>query len=580
MRRFDLLAKVIEIVQSTVRFEERLQSIVHLLSREFECDLCNIFLLDKQNKSLMLKVSTNPHIASPNGLSIPVGEGVIGIPALDRKPVTIDDIKNVDDPKLTAPIPLRDFSSFVSFPIGDNDFTYGVLSLVSKSPIKLGPGQERLFMAISQELAGIIRNFRVYTEAKKHITELSALAEVAKSVSSTIELHEILKRIVSITARVIHARSSILKVVDGAAGRLKLGSQYGTVPDVCMKDISVAEFKKTNQMFQCEKAIKEGRVTSAISIPLRSKGKLQGVLCVYDKRLIGTRKSTQFDADDRALLLSMTGVISASLENALIFNQVERLAKELKITQERLIESERMAAMGEIASALVHEIRNPLVAVGGFARRIDNLIKEDFKGDPSIKRYLKVIVEEVERLEKILRELLDFSVDESVSYRKCRINTVMEEVLDILRSDFEKTNIRILKEFSEAPSIYGNRHQIKYVFSNLILNAKQAMGGKGILTLRTYKLMEDNILMAVCEIGDTGGGISEEAIHNIFNPFFTTKVYGSGLGLSIAHKIITKHHGKIGIRNEPGVGATFIIKLPASDVYKEVKGIGKDSGGG
>lgn len=580
MSRFKLLAKSIEIAQSTVGFEERLQSIVHLLSREFEYDLCTIFLLDKQNKSLTLKASSDPDIASLDGLSIPVGKGVIGIPVLDRKPVTIDDIKNVDGSRFTIPIPLRNFSSFVSFPIGDNNFTYGVLSLASKNPIKLGPEQKRLFMVISQELAGIIRNFRVYTEAKKHTAELSALAEVAKSVSSTIELDEILERIASITARVIHARSSILKVIDGATGKFKSGSQYGTVPDVCMKDISVAGFKKTKQMFQCEKAIKEGRVTSTMSIPLRSKGKLQGVLCVYDKKLIGTRKNTQFDADDRALLLSMAGVISASLENALIFNQVEKLAKELKITQERLIESERMAAMGEIASALVHEIRNPLVAVGGFARRTDKLIKENFKGDSSIKKYLRVIIGEVERLEKVLRDLLDFSVDEAVSYSKCKIKTMMGEVLDILRGDFEKTNIRILREFSEAPSIYGNRRQIKYVFSNLILNAKQAMGDQGTLTIRTYKLMEDNILMAVCEIGDTGGGISEEAIHNIFNPFFTTKVYGSGLGLSIAHKIITKHYGKISIRNEPGVGVTFIIKLPTSDVYKEVKGIGKNSRGG
>lgn len=580
MSRFKLLAKFIEIAQSTVGFEEKLQSIVHLLSREFECDLCNIFFLDKQNKTLILKVSSDPSIASPNGLSIPVGEGVIGIPVIDRKAITIDDIKNVHDPKLTVPIPLRDFSSFVSLSIGDNDFTYGVLSLANKNPIKFGPGQEKLFVAILQELAGIIRNFRVYTEAKKHTAELSALAEVAKSISSTIELNEILKRIASITARIIHARSSILKLADGATGGFKLGSQYGTVPDVCIRDMSVAEFEKTNQMFQCEKAIKEGGVTSAICVPLRSKGKLQGVLCVYDKKLIGTRKSTQFDADDRALLLSMTGVISASLENALIFNQVERLAQELKTTQEKLIESERTAAMGEIASALVHEIRNPLVAVGGFARRIDNLIKEDIKGDSSIRRYLGVIVGEVERLEKILRELLDFSVDEAISYSKCQTDTMIEEVLDTLRSDFEKTDIRILKEFSEAPSIYVDCRQVKYVFSNLILNAKQAMGDRGTLTLRTFKLMEDNILMTVCEIGDTGGGISEEAIHNIFNPFFTTKVYGSGLGLSIVHKIITKHHGKIGIRNEPGVGATFIIKLPASDVYREVKGIGKNSRGG
>ncbi len=565
MTRFELLSKIVKIAQSTVEFEEKLQNIVYTLSRDFGCDLCAVFLLDKQNESLTLNASSNPNLVPSNSLSIPVGEGIIGIPVHDRKPLISDGAKIAHDPKLTVPAPLRDFSSLASFPIGDNDFTYGVLTLAGRNSIKLGSGQEKLLTAISQELAGLIKNFRVYMDAKKRITELSALAEVANSVTSTIELDEILKRIVSIIARVIRARASILRVVDGVNRKLRVGSQYGPVPDVCIKDFSGIGFDQTNRAYCCDKAIKMGQATSVVSVPLNSKGKLQGILCVFDKQIVGTDKSTQFDADDMALLSAMAGMVSAALENAFAFNQMERLTKELKTAQERLIESEKMAARSEIASALAHEIRNPLVAVGGLTRRIDKIGKKGLEGEPLAKRYLKAVVGEVEKLEKILRELLDFSVDERVSRRKCLVNNMIEEVLDTLRRDFENTNIRISKEFSEVPSVFGDRNLLNYVISNLILNAKQAMGTEGTLTLRTYELMEDNVPMVACEVEDTGGGIPEEVLHNIFSPFFTTKVYGSGLGLSIAQKIIARHHGEINIRNQAGVGVTFIIKLPVGN---------------
>lgn len=571
MSRFQLLAKVVKIAQSTVEFEEKLQNIVYTLSRDFGCNLCAIFLLDKQNESLTLNASSDPSVLPLNSLSIPVGEGVIGIPVRDRTPLISDGTKIAHDPKLTVPTPLKDFSSFASFPIGDNDFTYGVLTLANRDSIKFGPVQEKLFTAISQELAGLIKNFRVYMDAKKRITELSALADVANSVTSTIELDEILKRTVTIIARVIRARASVLRVVDGVNRKLRVGSQYGPVPDVCTKDFSGMEFDRTNQVYCCDKVIKTGQAMSVISVPLSSKGRLQGVLCVFDKEIVGTDKSTQFDADDMALLSAMAGLVSAALENAFAFNQMERLTKELKTAQERLIESEKMAARSEIASALAHEIRNPLVAVGGLTRRIDKIVNKGFEGDSPAKGYLKVIVGEVEKLEKILRELLDFSVSEKVSRRKCSVNTMIEEVLDTLRRDFENTNIRISKEFSEVPSVSGDRNLLNYVISNLILNAKQAMGVEGTLTLRTYELMEDNVPMVACEVGDTGGGIPEEVLHNIFSPFFTTKVYGSGLGLSIAQKIIARHHGEINIRNQPGAGVTFIIKLPIGNNYAPPK---------
>ena len=231
---------------------------------------------------------------------------------------------------------------------------------------------------------------------------------------------------------------------------------------------------------------------------------------------------------------------------------ISRDITELRNLRERLIHSERMAALGELAARVAHEIRNPLISIGGFARRLEKKLSGD------IQEYAKIIVNEVSRLENILKEILGFV--KTARINKCRvdINELMSEISDFIAPTMDEKNNVILRELSDDTlTAVIDPDKIKDAIINIFTNAAQATE-HGTLTVRTWQ--ENN--EAVIELVDTGYGIQEEDLKNIFNPFFTTKSQGTGLGLAVTHKIIQEHNGKIKVESEWGSGTTFRIYLP------------------
>jgi signal transduction histidine kinase len=140
---------------------------------------------------------------------------------------------------------------------------------------------------------------------------------------------------------------------------------------------------------------------------------------------------------------------------------------------------------------------------------------------------------------------------------------VTEEALYLLRRDLEESKIKVEKDYMDSlPPVYVDKRQLRHLFFNLFLNARQAMEEGGTLSVKTFMTEVDDMPFVACEISDTGPGIPPEILPNIFNPFFTTKDSGAGLGLSIVHKIISRHSGVIDVIDKKGRGASFIVKLP------------------
>lgn len=233
---------------------------------------------------------------------------------------------------------------------------------------------------------------------------------------------------------------------------------------------------------------------------------------------------------------------------------------EQKKMRERLLYSEKMAALGEMAAKIAHEIRNPLVSIGGFARRLENRLKgkKDEERD-----YTNIIIREVSRLEGILQELMGFVKERPLHIQWIGLNKIIEDVLSLLSSELEEKEIKILKELSDRDlEIPADPEQLKQAMINIINNALQAIDRNGEIRIRTT-FLKDSVAI---EISDTGGGIPGDILDNIFNPFFTTKPTGIGLGLAITHRIVEMHGGKIEVRSEENIGTTFIIKLPLKAV--------------
>jgi len=306
---------------------------------------------------------------------------------------------------------------------------------------------------------------------------------------------------------------------------------------------------------------RDPRVYSFATVPLLGKGKVIGVILVDN--LYNQNPITEENIHFLGMFANQAGL---AIENAILYRNLEEVHQELKETQTFLVHLEKMVALGEMSTTIAHEIKNPLTSIGGFARRLDRAISEESQE----KKYTQTIIKEVSRLEKILNDLLNYTREESLVFKELDLPDILEESLSMVTEGIRSGGIQLVKEFAEeVPKVIGDSLQLKQAFFNLINNACQAMTERGVLSLRVHSFSKNGSSYIKVEVEDTGKGIDPENLHNIFNPFYSTKESRLGLGLPIVHKIITSHRGQIEVDNHPGKGTNFIITLPASERGRE-----------
>jgi signal transduction histidine kinase len=306
---------------------------------------------------------------------------------------------------------------------------------------------------------------------------------------------------------------------------------------------------------------RDPKVYSYATVPLWGKGKVIGVILVDN--LYNQHPITE---EDIRFLSMFTNQAGLAIENTILYRNLEEADRELKETQALLVHQEKMVALGELSTHIAHEIKNPLVSIGGFARRLGRAIPDESQE----KRYTETIIKEVARLEKILDDIRTYTHDESLAFKEWDLRDIFEESLSMVSEGVHPEGIQLVKQFAEGlPKVKGDYHQLKQAFSNLISNAYQAMNGKGTLSIRIHPISKNGSSFIRVEVEDTGDGIDPENLPNIFNPFYSTKEARLGLGLPIVHKIITSHHGQIEVDNHPREGVNFIITLPATEERKE-----------
>lgn len=292
-------------------------------------------------------------------------------------------------------------------------------------------------------------------------------------------------------------------------------------------------------------------------VPLVSRGKPLGVLLAdnfINREPIGD--------EDVERLRVFANHASLAIENSHLYKsskeKVEELSlayNELRENRDKLLRYERLSAVGNVAARITHEIRNPLVAIGGFARRI---LKKDQDGELN-RNYVKIIVEEIDRLENTLTDILYFAKPAAPRCNTVDFNKTMKNTLEVLGLEVEKSNISVEEHLDpNLPLLWLDENQIRRVVINLIRNAIQAMPEGGTITVST---INEHQWVRV-EIADTGVGISDEDMNKLFDAFFTSKSTGSGLGLTVSAQIINNHGGTIEVQKRKPKGTIFIIKLP------------------
>lgn len=291
------------------------------------------------------------------------------------------------------------------------------------------------------------------------------------------------------------------------------------------------------------------------AVPLIGRGRTFGLL------LLDNPLSQKSIGPDRLRFIELfAGYVGATMKNAMLLNRLEATHRELLHSHEQLIQGEKLAGLGEMAASVAHEMKNPLTIIGGFARRL-----HESAGDVRQQReYGGIIWQEVRRMEVLLDDILAFSRKQIICVTECHISSVLDDALDICGEQIDKGAIRVeIKGDDNLPQIQADPIKLRQVLVNLVTNACHAMDDGGELCLRLHNsYLRGNRAVSI-EVEDTGGGIHQDVMRNIFNPFFTTKEGGTGVGLSICHRIIEHHGGTIAVENVSR-GARFSICLPVS----------------
>jgi len=250
----------------------------------------------------------------------------------------------------------------------------------------------------------------------------------------------------------------------------------------------------------------------------------------------------------------------AHAELNIAHQELNTYVQQLKESQEQLIQAEKLTSLGQLAASVAHEINNPLAGVLVYTQLLSKKVTGDaFKKEEAL-GYLSKMETEVGRCSRIIRNLLDFARQTEPMLRLVDVNQVIEQVLAMVGHQAQLQNVEVVKEFSPSlPKVMADFDQLQQIFTNLTLNAIQAMPDGGRLTIRS-SAVDGEVRI---DVQDTGCGISKENMSKLFTPFFTTKAKGKGvgLGLAVAHGIIERHKGRIKVQSEVGKGTTFSVYL-------------------
>ncbi len=412
-------------------------------------------------------------------------------------------------------------------------------------------------------------------QLERRVRELSILYNIGQQVTSLLDPQKVLNRIVEAAVYVTNAEEGALFLIDRESGSLylraarNLGEQFARGFRIKVEDSIAGQVVKTGEPFmesgdEASLKVKTGYlVKSLLYVPVKTGNTVIGIMSVDNKA-----SNRPFTNNDLYLLSALADYASIAIVNAQLYGtvkafskeleqRVEERTRELKKTQAQLVQSEKLASIGQLAAGVAHEINNPLGVILGFTQVILKRLPEN----DLLRKPLSSIEREGLRCKKIIQGLLDFSRRSPQTLQPVNLNDVVEAACALSEYQISLDNIDTIKGYApNLPKILADANQLQQVFTNLVINAYHAMPQGG--TLRIVTRAAGDKVQAI--ISDTGMGIPPENLKSIFDPFFTTKEVGkgTGLGLSISHGIIKSHGGDIKVDSQMEVGTTFIVTLP------------------
>jgi two-component system NtrC family sensor kinase len=391
----------------------------------------------------------------------------------------------------------------------------------------------------------------------------SSLREFTKRIVRILERDRLVRELGGMLTSVLGLERAAIFVRSQTEGPLNLEYVAGPRPDAnqLLRDSVLVRTLETHgeallrdEAVLYEKRVSASRITTTflangweVCVPLIVNQELVGMLGLGCKPHFGG-----FSVADLDLLNTLAAEAAIALDNA-------RLYEELRQSRDIIHRAGRLSALGTLAAGIAHEIRNPLVSIQTFFQ----LAPERLQDAEFMTSFLRLTEGEVHRISNLISELLNFAKSTKPSLREVVLDDEVERALVLLEPQANKSHVDLQwHRCNEALSVYADVDQMKQVLVNLVLNAIQATPAGGSVTVSTTRISHEGRDWLQVEIADTGSGISGELREDIFNPFFTTKTKGTGLGLPIAHQIVAEHGGFIAVESSEGRGSRFYVNLP------------------
>jgi len=542
------------------------------------------YLLDTNKEALFRCVTWGAEDIEPQDMAmsqrLPIGLGVTGKTVLTKTPLIIG-MDRYGEPRWRAMLIRNGVQTVMATPLLSRGGVQGALTLLSRRNRPATAEDLRFLSAIGNQLGVAVENARLFTKTQRRSQELKVINTVMQEIAQTLALDDILECICEQTIRLMNAESFFVGLLNEAGDEIRarviVDKDERLEPfSFSMSDgntlTSYIVATGESLLFYDLQAQRANLPTPGLVVGDLPRSWL-GVPMLLEDRIIGAMSIQSYTPDrfteaDRRILSVIAHQTAIAIAKARLFEELETRMKQLQDAQARLMQSEKMAALGELVSGVAHELNNPLTAVIGYAQ-----ILQARDLDDNVKLDLKRIYEAAIRSSRIANGLLTFARSYEPQRNPVDINQALNQTLSLQAYEMRVHNIKTATDLApDLPVTVADPHRLKQVFLNLIVNAEQAMEAMedgGILTMRTL-MPPDRPGIIRIEFEDNGPGIPPEILGRIFDPFFTTKEVGkgTGLGLSICYGIVTEHGGAIWAENNADrgqgakSGATFIIELP------------------
>lgn len=576
LQQLALLNELASTASLGVDKDEFARRVMLRLRRTFKTDWAAVLLLSADGTTLL---EFGGGFRAGPGWAIPVRTSLMGLAVQTGLPLRVGDVRT--DPRHFILHP--DIRSELAAPLKYRGRVIGALVLVSNETNAFSQQDEQLLVVIASHMAGLFENARLNEETRERaikladsVRQLQAVRDTSLDLAGDLDLDTLLTRVVQRARSLVGARGAELglyneeqQVVDilvsdtpwenfiglqiplmaGVAGRL---AAFGE--PIVVTDYNAWSGRLLPHRHAAFKAV--------AGVPLKFKGQVIGTLTVLDDR-----PEKQFQSEDVQLLELLAPQAAISIRNARLYQELQERIKAQHLAESRLLRSARLAAVGEMAAGVAHELNNPLTTVTGFVE----LAIEDLPPDSPQRADLELVLEESYRARGVVRRLLDFSRPVEDQRVRADVNELVGQVIPLVQHLARTGGVAIQTELaSDLPWISLDPNQIKQVLLNLIHNGLQAMHTGGLLTIRTLlappsasEAGDEDLLVAI-SIRDTGEGIPPENLERLFEPFFTTRPAGrgTGLGLSVSYGIVSSHGGHIEVESQVSKGSNFTIYLP------------------